>query len=59
MSDSENSDRIDRMKEMEGGPSVDDVIEVYDDESGYSRSSQSFWDSSSDRNNISYSNSSD
>lgn len=36
MVDDNSADRIDKMKQMEGGPGVDDVLEVYSNNSGYS-----------------------
>jgi hypothetical protein len=36
MTDDQPADRIEKMKEMDSGPGVDDVLDVYDGNSGYS-----------------------
>lgn len=59
MGDSEASDRIDRMKEMDSGPGVDEVIEVYDGESGYSQDEASSRTYPEESDTVSYSDSSD
>ena len=37
MSDRDSKERIEKMKEMEGGPGVEEILEVYDGNSGYIR----------------------
>lgn len=58
MGENESADRIERMKEIEGGPGIKEILATYDNKSGYSQTDQSSSSHPDKGDRVSYSDSS-